>query len=515
MTPKIKIEYKREACLIFCFCLVAVMARVLFWALTDRVWEDSLIALASARNLWAGNGWTHHSGEVAVQSFTSPLGQLVMVSGEAFGQGLLAVRLVSLACSVGAVFYAARIMSLLGVEFMPMMMVLGYLATDHAQVFFGMAGMETQIATFLILLNIYLFFSERWGLLGLFLGLGLLCRVEFIFLIAPLGLYMLVYCRQHLLTALLNGAAVVIPWGVFATLYYGTPVPITIRAKEALAQASFFGGGLDSIWTYFLNAWKPLAPFLEYRMVVSTPFPNWLLAIVVAVFLGSTVFGLSVGARRTPKALVPAAALLLFAIYLIGFRIDPYFMWYFPPFVAVGIVFAGVGISSFKRLPHWGRAAIAMSLLIPYAAQLPFMLPIDRSVQTEIDIAVRAEVGKTLDTLMQKGDTAFLEPLGYVGWYAPNKTILDFPGLSSPRSLSALERHPGQGMPGVIPELMPTYLALRPQELADIRKWIPDVAAKYELVRRIQARQDLKLEHWGVSYFPADTEFVILRINKN
>ena len=494
-------------------CLLAIFVRVLFWVFTDRVWEDSLIALASARNLWAGNGWTHHSGEVAVQSFTSPLGQFVMVLGEAFGQGLSAVRLASLACSAGAVFYASRIMKFFGVEPVPMIMALGYLAVDHAQVFFGMAGMETQIATFLLLLSVYLFFSEKWGLLGFCLGLGLLCRVEFIFLIFPIGIYMLVFHQRDVLGTIIKGVSVVVPWVIFSIIYYGTPIPITIRAKEALTQASFFGAGFDGVWSYFLDAWKPLAPFLEYRMVATTPVPSWLLLVVVGALLGSAIYGLYFGAKQTPKALVPTAALLLFAIYRVGFTIDPYFMWYLPPFVALTVVFSGVGVSHLE-LPPRGRSAIAIFVLLPYAIQIPFMLPIDRTVQTDIDTAVRAKVGKRLNDLMQKGDTAFLEPLGYVGWYAPNKTILDFPGLSSPRSLSALEKHPGQGMPGVIPELMPTYMALRPRELADVRKWIPKVAAQYRIVERIQAKKGLKLEHWGVSYFPTDTEFVILRIRE-
>ena len=44
------------------FIGLAVLARVAFWLITDRVWEDALITVTHARNVVAGIGLTHHPG---------------------------------------------------------------------------------------------------------------------------------------------------------------------------------------------------------------------------------------------------------------------------------------------------------------------------------------------------------------------------------------------------------------------------------------------------------------------
>ncbi len=71
------------------FVALAVLVRLIHWFYTGRVWEDALITMTPARNVWAGNGLTHHLSEPRVHSFTSPLSVLVPLVGEAFGQGLL------------------------------------------------------------------------------------------------------------------------------------------------------------------------------------------------------------------------------------------------------------------------------------------------------------------------------------------------------------------------------------------------------------------------------------------
>src|SRR6185295_11098804 len=80
------------------FIGVAVATRVAFWAYTGRIWEDAIISLSPARNVWEGVGLTHHASEPRVHSFTSALGELVLIFGEAFGPGygLTAMRIATL-----------------------------------------------------------------------------------------------------------------------------------------------------------------------------------------------------------------------------------------------------------------------------------------------------------------------------------------------------------------------------------------------------------------------------------
>ena len=158
------------------FATIAVAARLAFWLYTGRIWEDALISLPPARNVWEGFGLTHHASEPRVHSFTSGLGEMILIAGEAIGQGLLTMRLASLAGAVAAIYWTWRIGVQLGFPWAAHVLLLGYLSLDHLQVFFGMGGMETQIATALTVGAMYFLTSGRWTALGIVLGLGTICR---------------------------------------------------------------------------------------------------------------------------------------------------------------------------------------------------------------------------------------------------------------------------------------------------------------------------------------------------
>ena len=74
------------------FMLLAVGLRILFWAYTDRIWEDAIITLSPARNFWEGYGLTHHIPEPRIYSFTSTISILVFLIGEPFGQAINLMR---------------------------------------------------------------------------------------------------------------------------------------------------------------------------------------------------------------------------------------------------------------------------------------------------------------------------------------------------------------------------------------------------------------------------------------
>ena len=151
------------------------------------------------------------------------------------------MRLASTVASVAALYFAYRLGVLLSFHWSAHVLVLGYLATDHLQIFFGMAGMETQVAVAIFLGTIYFLLSKQWWQLGISLGLGLICRPEFAAVIAGVGVVMLLYEREKILLTALVALAVGAPWIMFARIYYGSPIPNTIIAKQVLSQAGFSG----------------------------------------------------------------------------------------------------------------------------------------------------------------------------------------------------------------------------------------------------------------------------------
>ena len=507
---------KSEFIMPICIC-IAVLSRVIFWLYTERIWEDALISLTAARNVWLGEGLTHHAAEPRVHSFTSALGQLILILGEYFNSGLLLMRLTSLITAAGTICFAYKSWRKLELPPVFFWFVGLYLSLDHLQIFFGMSGMETQIATMLLMAGLYCLLSEKWLPLGISLGLALICRPEFCIWIGAVGLVMLIRHPRHILIAMAGGALTSLPWIIFATLYYGSPVPHTVLVKSGISGHSRFWTQwgsewwIDAVLNRFSATWKTMAPFKQYWFVGNAPIPDDILKLIVALVVALALAGSVFSCRINRKMAAPIIATVLFFTYIIIFRVNTYFMWYLPPFMALLMFLCGIGFASIASV--WGGqrqvAVIALLLTLPYASHLPMTLYLDKMVQQEIENNVRSKVGIALNQLMKADDTVVLEPLGYIGWYAQNKTIFDWPGLGSPIAFAAAKKT--RRMSGLIQELNPTFLVLRPRELTNCQNEIPEIMQKYDVVDRITARDGLRLSRYGLLYnILGDSDFSIL-----
>lgn len=480
------------------FVALALATRAIFWGYTGRVWEDAIISSSPARNVWEGVGLTHHSSEPRVHSFTSALGEFVLIAGEGFGSGygIAAMRIASLVAAAATIVYAARICAALQLHWLAQVLLLGYLATDHLQIFFGMSGMETQLAVALTFANAHYFLERRWVALGVATGLAIICRPEFL-LWPPIVLVALaVDCWRTqriapIVVFAVPAALFSLPWIVFATLYYGSPIPHTIVVKSSAplhaAKVQSLADYVRDCWAYVQDSWRHLAPFKQFVAGFrEAPIPDTLLQATVALLIALSLLGAVWAIRINNRMLAILVFVASFFAYRIAARVHPYFMWYLPPFVGLLFLFAACGISQIAQRQRIVAAAAVLTLFVLYAVHLPFSLSLDRQVQKRIEEDVRLRVGERLFELMGDRDAVVLEPLGFIGWAAKNNTIYDIPGLSSPIAFAALQRQ--RSMSGVIAELSPTFLALRPAEWNQVAGERPDIAARYEVVSRFEAK---------------------------
>src|SRR5271165_2035735 len=161
--------------------ITAVVIRLFFWFYTQRTWEDALITVQHAENAARGLGLNHAPHGPLVHGFTSALSVLVPLLGETVhhGLGLPLLKFVSAICGGISVWLGMRICQRLGLAFPFAILVGGYLAIEHQQILFGMAGMETQIAVAVLLLSIYGLLDLRPWLVGVSLALCALARPDF------------------------------------------------------------------------------------------------------------------------------------------------------------------------------------------------------------------------------------------------------------------------------------------------------------------------------------------------
>jgi hypothetical protein len=526
--------------------VAGIAARVVFWVITDRRLDDALITLKFDRNVADGVGLVHNLGDGHVHGFTSALSVLVPLPGEliAAGGGLFLIRLVSLAAFVLAAIYAYRICDELELGRWPTGFALAYLALDQIQVFFGMSGMESQIAVAVLLAGIYYVLVEDYAKSGVALGLAPLARPDFVLWLVPAYVFLLMRNPSRALRAGVISAAILAPWLIFTTLYYGSPIPNTVVAKSVV-----FGPDLPTLthpgaWIDFLgdqfsvhqHDWAAVAPFLEKALVLQTPLSHGLLKAIGLTVVGLATVGAITGWNR--RGWRPAIAyVILFALYKVIFLTWGYFEWYGVPPLAVLILLAAAGLDRVSRflaaalsdalsrritVTRGQLAAVpAICLALAYAIQLPFSIPLEARVQHDIEDKVRVPLGQYLGRVVKPGQTITSESSGYVGYYT-NGTLYDFPGLVSTTAVDAERRadsgwsHPGRLGPAT-PELIayllhPDWLVLRSGEVTRMRQKYPLALRHYRPVRRFRvpnAQSSLSLG--GLTLWNIDRDFIVFR----
>jgi hypothetical protein len=500
-------------------------ARILYWAVTNRVLDDAYITIKHAKNLADGFGLTHHLGEGGpVHGFTSVLSVLIPIPGElvADGGGLLVLRLVSLVAFVATAVYAHRICRRVEIGPWPTALVLAYLALDQNQIFYGVAGMETQVATAILLAGIYYVFVADTVKAGVLVGLALLARPDFILWVAPALIYLIIRERRSGLRALSLAALVVLPWVIFATIYYGSPVPNTIIAKQQLFPTHLpgvtdIGGWFDFAWNSLKahqTDWTTWTPFAERFFILHMPLPEFVLKAIGWTVGGLAIVGAFTAWRRWPGLRAAIAFVVLWAAYRVAFLTVGYFEWYGVPIVAVIVIFAAIGLwrlTQGVRVPTYAVAIPASLLALAYAMHIPFTLPLEARVQHDIEDKVRQPLGQYLGEVAKPGDTIVAEPSGYIGYYT-NATLLDYPGLTSTRVTDALAGHPElESTAGYAQLFHPDWLALRPWELDFLRNYYPDTAKDYEVVKEFSVpASESSLDRWGLSILNVDRDFIVL-----
>jgi hypothetical protein len=483
--------------------IVAVLVRIVFWRHTGRVWEDSLITILHAENAVAGLGLTHvHPDEGPIHGFTSPLSVLIPLVGEwlADGWALETIRVASLVAAFFTVLVAARIAALLGLAAPLAAIACGYLAFEHHQVLWGMAGMETQVAICVLLLSIQCFLERRHVALGLALGLCMLARPDFAIWAAIVGVGL---AREGwkardfkpLATTVGIAMALWIPWVAFAWAYYGSPIPNTILAKAG--GYPFWWKGDSGIGFYLAGSWYQMRvsmlPLLGPSYggngtgFIAMHGMGWVAFVMAAAILASLFAALT---RRLPIGWLHAFFWAYLGYFL--FLVPITFGWYLAQWMAVAIFLAAHGLGvvlGWVRAPGARPAwPVAAAYLLAMAAVLPRTFHGERNVQRMED-EVRAAVGRYLRDTSAPRAKVVGEPLGFIAYHS-RRAYYDYPGLASRRVVEVLRAAPAKNVYEVAKGIEPDYLVLRDIErdaFPQYRGWLD---ATFRPDRRFQASDD-------------------------
>lgn len=450
--------------------LVAASGLILWYSLVFRTHfqlEDAFITFRYAANLVRGDGFVFNPGE-RVLGTTTPLQTLLLaLFSLPFGprsiHNVAAVIMPLFGIGAGIAAYAAltkRGMSLLGAA-----LGITFFYANTAVIRTGIGGMETPMVLFLMALSLWALVSGRAALTGMFCGLLFLCRVDTLIWTGLLFAFNLMKPRRDLLPQSFAFAIVVLPWLIFATVYFGSPLPNSMLAKGVVRP------GMENILLAPERMIMYLIWFLQGTGVKRNlaQLPLWLPLIAL-------------GARRilrtSPKDLgllvifPPVYALLMY----VGRA--PRYEWYLLPITFPSLLLAGVGVwelyaairrmSSPKlaRLVPIAAAAIAVAGFGWYCAKGVPTITCHLRMAQENENGLRRELGLWLRETTSQDATVAMEAIGYQGYYSERKTI-DMAGLVTPQSVEYKRRtqQNGEIFDWILRDFEPDYIVLRSFEV--------------------------------------------------
>lgn len=406
--------------------------------------EDALIVLRYARNLVAGNGLVFNPGE-HVMGFTTPLftvisGLFVLLGGDkapalqnSFGvlclltEALLAARLL---VRVGAAAAAPLVVVLLAVN----------INQNHLFI-----GMEIHLFAVLFLLSLELHHQGRSTATAVAVGLLFLTRYEGVLLAGMFfGHQWLVERRPPFKPALI-ALGVVSPWLLFATVYYGSPLPTTLSAKEGYLGV---GNYLSQVRDYYAATGQRLLELYVGQESGSSPDALMAMPVLVVLLIAGAVYLLRRHLDLWPLVAFPLVTLISYA--LIG--ADANFRWHYFLLNVLGAVLLALGVYALlstvarfatrligARFLEQPRSRDAAAVIATALVVLVLTLPILRRIDS--NVSYRFEPGQGAQTLMAIGDwlqqryepeTSLMNPsIGLLGWHS-HLRIIDQAGLVTP-----------------------------------------------------------------------------------
>ena len=291
-----------------------------------RTIDDSYITFRYARNLLAGEGFVYNPGE-AILGTTTTLYALLMTGLGALTGGVDA-PFPQLALGINALADAATVWLLwalgrkLKARWAGTAAALVWAVAPYS-VTFAIGGLETSLYVFLLTAAVYAYLDRRYPLAALLSGLAFLTRPDALILVAPLTLDRLIRSVRKSepkikILEVLALSVLPLAWIVFATCYFGSPIPHSVQAK---------------IGAYHLESTEALVRLLQHY---ATPFMEENVLGIPAIGVGLVIYPALylIGGRAAYRREKRLLSFILYPwLYLIIFAAaNPLiFRWYLTP----------------------------------------------------------------------------------------------------------------------------------------------------------------------------------------
>ncbi|MBC7233262.1 MAG: hypothetical protein H5T68_08505 [Chloroflexi bacterium] len=422
-------------------CLLA-LALVLGLLLGRVAFDDPFVTYRYARNLRAGLGLVYNPQE-RVLSTTAPLYALLLAGG-----ALLTNNIPTLSnwISVAALFVGACFLYLLcdsfGSSKAGLMAATLYIT---APLHWLSLGFETAFYLALILGAFYFYFKDRFVPCSVLLALALLTRGDGILPAIALGMHYVTTRRYIPWRAIALYLLLSAPMLIYLTLFFGSPLPVTLAAKAAQAKL-----GVTGFYAH--------TSFIEGVLILAEAYVQQSKLYIVFVFCVCMGFIAAIRQRKWPWPALLWAVLYFAGYHLLG--VAPYH-WYYAPLIPAFVLLAGWGFTAITaRIGQMLRGARLPEAVVMITLGLPLLLPpcisnaqIYRALRNpgsvspesktykvlpEAKVEVYRRVGEWLKEHTPEDAVIGVTEVGVIGYYA-ERTMVDFLGLIRPDVARALQ----------------------------------------------------------------------------
>jgi hypothetical protein len=392
----------------------------LFAAFYNWSYDDAFITYRYALNLSDGLGFVYNPGQRTL-STTTPLFTLLLAAGSSVWKDTprLANIINAFSAGLGALFLfelcRLKNLSSAGWASLALYPTFPQLVTT--------IGLEIPLFLALCLGTMVFYERKNFSLSALFAALVCLTRPDGVLLaLVLLGHYLLKERRMPPLKPILLFVIFLLPWFLFTLIYFGTPIPVALTAKQhqgSMAISERFAPGL-------LTVIKPYASHWVYWVEGGLA----LVGIVTALLR-----------HRQWTYLFVWTALYFVTYTALGVSRYP---WYYTPLVPGFVIAICLGLALIEKfyqvapngaLPIHSQAITAFVIFLLTIGQVDHLWQIRSHPDNRIDI-YRAAGEWLKDNTPEQALVGTLE-VGIIGYYS-HRPMLDFAGLLQPEIAAQL-----------------------------------------------------------------------------
>jgi hypothetical protein len=405
----------------------------LWWMLYTRYTEeDAFITFRYAEQIARGNGFVYNIGE-PVYGTTTPLFTILLALWLTFVSSniILGANILNLLAAIVIPIFTWRTLKFLNRSSAEQLFTLAAILLSSKLIYMNTNGMEISLSTSLLAGSWYAWVKGKTKLTGLLCGLLLWTRLDNVFWLIILVLVTLISSRKKAVDLGVTAAITYLPWVVFATVYFGSPIPHTIIAKwvnySQFDQTSYF--------IHLGIILKYLSPFGNQTIL------QWLGTVIISVV---ACWGIWKSKILQEKAFYVLMIFVLLEILRLTLTRATFFTRYFIPILWLTLIFLGMGLGAlwdgFRTAPI--PKIVFLSLFVVLAVVrvvtgVSFAQSVREAQVFRHEASLKA-MGLWLKNNTPLQSIVLLEPLGYVGYYS-ERTMIEEVGLVTP-SVTALKR---------------------------------------------------------------------------